>query len=183
MAASYNCIQYENISVKDITLYPIEKEPRQFPVDVYVVNTFTLEQKELISKSMKLWNTVTKGKVVTNLIFDYEPERPFTRDNYEFYSKNTIWKFRHDDPVILPLQLRHGFFDGVCIGNFILYSESESNKDYFNIILLHEFGHFLGLEHLKDEYKGLMHIGGNKGQFTRYDLIQFDSIYGTKLYQ
>jgi hypothetical protein len=55
--------------------------------------------------------------------------------------------------------------------------ESEQTKDRLYVVFSHELGHLIGCEHLKQEYKGLMNIGGNRGVITKYDLIQFDAIY------
>lgn len=173
----YNCVQYENIKVKDITLYDLERPALVFPTDLYITNQFSEKDKISIRAGVDNWVKATNNRVAFNVIFDYTPERPFTRDNYEFFSKYTVWKFNHTDPLILPLQLRHGFFDGASIGNFIVISESEQTKDKLYVVFSHELGHLIGCEHLKQEYKGLMNIGGNRGVITRYDLVQFDAIY------
>lgn len=145
---------------------------------MYVTNQFSESDKSAIKNGINNWSKATNGRVKVNLIFDYVPEREFTRDNFEFFSKYTLWKFEHDDPHLLPLQLRYSFFDGACVGNFIVISNSDSTKDRLFEVFSHEFGHLWGGQHLKPEYKGILNLGANHGIITKYDLAQFEYIYG-----
>lgn len=91
----------------------------------------------------------------------------------------------HSDPEILRLQLKTSLnADGVSKGDFIIImndfdSVKQDNNKLF-IIVMHELGHQIGLEHIRPQYSALMNINGNDGIITDNDLLVLCSKYNCK---
>jgi len=165
--------------VQEIVVYQIEKKPVQFPLELNVSDDFTKEQVGVLSESCRLWETATHGQAKFKIISDWQPPEAFTESAYLTYPKNTVWKKSSTNPNVVGLALKHGFADGIQKGNFLIvlddYNNIENSK--LKVVFAHELGHMMGFEHLKPQYPGLMDIGGNDGQITKYDMIQFCHLY------
>lgn len=169
-------------TAEEITQDTPYNSPVEFPKKIYIADTdrFTTEQIQLMKNGLADWNRATKGVFDITLVEDWDPPKAFSRD-YEFYDKITLWRRNVNDIEYAYLALQHTFFSGVAKGNMIvLTDDSEYTDEEFEIIFKHEVGHIVGLGHLKEEYPGLMHIGGNKGVITKYDLILFCNTYSCK---
>lgn len=169
-------------SVKDIVLYPIKKQPVEFPLELYVTDQYTPAEVKSLDKACSEWKKATDGVASFNIYYPWDPPENFSEYVFLDYPKRTIWKGRTIDPNVTELIMKHGFFDGVQKGNFILVLDDFGDISYnkLHIILKHELGHMIGLEHLRTEYMGLMHIGANQGIITKYDMIQFCSLYSCR---
>jgi len=168
------------VTVQDISLHELTEKPRNFPIEIYVANEFNQKQKENIKKSLKKWNEFSNGKVTYKITFDWKPKRSFDIEYYTTsYPKITVWRKKWNDPAIFRLQLQYSLVaDGFSIKNMIVivdHDDLDDNKFY--TIFTHEFGHTLGLEHIKLEYPALMNVNGNKGRFSKYDKIMFQKLY------
>jgi len=69
--------------------------------------------------------------------------------------------------------------NGFSGGNFIvIVDDLMYGKNLLYITLKHELGHSFGLLHIKKEYPALMNLGGNNGNITKWDIMQFEFLYG-----
>jgi hypothetical protein len=167
----------------DIVLYPFDRPTLEFPIDLYLTKSVESDQVKIITKAIAAWNKQTKNGCEVNLISNWEPPTEFNVSFYETYKYKTVWFLPITNDEVAKLFLTNRFFDGVAIGNFILISsdgKAADDDDFFYVAFKHEFGHMMGLQHLKPEYSGIMDLGGNNGNITRYDLIQFCYLYPCK---
>jgi len=180
------CLQF-NPQIKpkanDLILYPLDKQPVNFPMVLnYDKSFFTKEQETIIKNSAIVWNKQSNGIVDIKVNSEWIAPVPFSRNAYEFFGKKTIWVIKEDNPEITKLQLQTSInADGIAIGDFIVIIKTNNitNKK-LSIIALHEIGHMIGLEHIKEQYPALMNLNGNDGIFTEYDLITLCSKYNCK---
>lgn len=164
---------------EDIVEYPLDRPPVAFPMELYVADEFSDKQLQLIHKAASDWESFTRGVARVKLVEHWVPEYPFDPDTYQTYSKRTLWYKKTTDPSITSLILKHGFFDGVTKGDYIVVVEPVNvlPDTQLYIVIKHELGHLFALEHLKPQYPGLMLVGGNDGDFTHFDTIQFCHFY------
>ena len=172
-----------NPTLEEISLYEITETPRNFPIDILVTNEFNETQKKAVKDALKDWKKFTNNIVTYNVTYDWIPAEKFNENIYENNYPITVWKKKWNDPSILNLQMKHSLVaDGFSIGNFMIIVEVPENIEYREtyIVFKHEFGHTLGMEHIKDNYPALMNIGANQGSLSKYDMIMFCSMYKCK---
>jgi len=167
----------------DIVLYPLDKAPVTFPMMLnYDRSLFTPEQENIIKNSAIVWKNKSNKVVDIRVNTEWKAPVSFSRNAYEFYGEKTIWLKDISDPEITKLQLQTSVnADGITIGDFIvIIKDSTMTNSKFSIITLHEIGHMIGLEHIKEQYPALMNLGGNNGVITEYDLITLCYKYDCK---
>lgn len=155
--------------------------PLKFPVDFYITTTFNKNQYWIIDQSIDYWKDVTSGIVQTNLIKNWEPPQKFSDDFYRHYPYKTVWLLNKDSNIVQEMFKEHGGFKGISYGNYIIIVD-EPGSDILSpfqlfVVFTHEFGHQLGLQHIKGKYKALMNTTCNGGSITKWDMIQFCSLY------
>ncbi|HUU87879.1 MAG TPA: hypothetical protein VMX17_09010 [Candidatus Glassbacteria bacterium] len=153
-------------------------KPIKFPKSIYVADEFPPERIKVMKEALIDWNKQTNGVFQMELVEGWEPPRGFDPNFYEFYDKITLWNRNVDNTEYAYLVVKHSFFSGAAKGNFIVMTDDKEFTDReIGIIFKHEVGHIAGIGHLKAEYPGLMHIGGNQGLITKFDLILFCDTY------
>jgi hypothetical protein len=166
----------KNPSINEIMEVKHDRPTVTFPLDLYVEPK--LSSKYWIIKKIALdWNKATDGKIDVNPKF-WDPPRPFSVDEYTNYKFYTIWLL-DDGPELTNLQLKYSIImNGTCIGKFIvIVNDMELNDDLLYISVKHEMGHLVGMEHIKAQYPALMNLGANRGNITKFDMIQVDYLY------
>jgi len=169
-------------TLEEIALYEITEEPRTFPIDILVTNEFSERDKKAIKKALEDWTKFSNGIIQYNITYDWVPTDTFSEYRWADSYPITVWKKQWDDPVMLDMLMKYSLIaDGFSVGNLIVIIEIDdrSYRDMY-IIFKHEFGHTLGMEHIKPQYPSLMNIGSNQGVLSRYDRIMFCSIYSCK---
>jgi len=165
-------------SAKEITEDVSYNNPTMFPTYIYVVDEFSPNQIAAMKSALLDWNKKTKGIFYVELIENWAAPKDFDPAFYEFYDKITLWNRNVNDINYAYLAYQHTFFSGAVKGSMIVMTDDKEYTDReFEIIFKHEVGHIAGLGHLKTEYPGLMHIGGNQGFISKYDLILFCNTY------
>jgi predicted Zn-dependent protease len=175
---SCNKEKLPNVDVNDIAEYEIIEPARQFPLEL-CVQDFDKTQQDAIKKALSDWNKFSNSIVTYNVQFDCDLQVPFTSLYYCDYDKITVWRKDWNDPSIFDLQMKYSLVaDGFSIDNFIVIVDvGNLDYNYTYTIFAHEFGHTLGMEHIKIKYPALMNVTGNNGSFTGYDKVMFCYIY------
>jgi hypothetical protein len=108
--------------VEDVVLDPVVKTNITFPMDLYLTDTITPVQSEIIVKALDDWNKQTKGVCKVNVIKNWRPSVEF---NVWFYRENqykTVWYLPISNTEVAQLVANNKFFDGIAPGDFILIS-------------------------------------------------------------
>jgi hypothetical protein len=157
-----------------------------FPMELYLAPGLPSKYHQIIRSAITAWTEATLGVVQINLVCDWVPEVPFEPYQYMDFEKKTLWFLPPNNEHLLRMYVEVGhFFDGIAHGDFVVVPMDGAlvngggliDSKALDIIVRHEIGHLLGLEHLKPQYRGLMNSGGNGGVITRNDLIQFCHLY------
>lgn len=168
-------------SAKDISLYPLDRPIPTMPFELNIVKgDFNEKQISIVRKVVDEWEDFSKGELAFVLNEGWAPPEDFSVDLYSNYPSRTLWMRSGDDPGVVELFIRYSIVgDGFSVGNFILVVNDFGKIDDYKLylILMHEIGHQLGMEHIKDNYPALMNIGGNEGEFSIYDKIMFCELY------
>lgn len=174
----YGTCNFKYPPIHEVVLY--DPGPKAtFPIDLWVTDEFEAWQVESIDLQIARWRKATKDQAIFVLHPGWHPDFPFSEDSYIAFGKKTMWRKSTTDPVVAPLVVRHGFFDGIAKGNFIVVIDDPPNsKAVFENIVAHELGHMMGLQHLSDDHMGLMHKGGGQNNITNWDVYQFQYLYG-----
>jgi len=170
----------EPINVPDILDYQIEKPAQTFPMKINITDEFSDNQIKIIQKAADDWNKFTKGKVIITLSPNWIPPEMFSEDFYRDYSEKTMWMKTGNEAEVVKLFLKYSIVgDGFTIGNTMViinqFDKLDPNRLY--VVVVHEIGHFLNLQHINKRYPALMNVTGNQGQFTNYDKAEFCYIY------
>lgn len=164
----------------NMTEYPIiaaTNTPKQLPLNVYFTKDFTNKELTEIIQAEQKWEDSSKSVAKINLHFYWEPPKPFDKTFYHNYELMTIWKKETTDNSLYDLELSHGFMSVVIDSNFAVILNTDYNNKNTKTVFTHIYGHLFGLEDLKKQYNGVMYIGGNKGEITKYDMKLFCFLY------
>jgi len=172
--------------VEDMILYPLDRPIVQFPFEINVVDgDFNESQQKVLLNVANTWKVKTNGVADIKFNMNWKAPMPFTEFNYIYYGKKTMWLRDSNDPEILRLQLNSSLnADGVSKGDFIVImndfdSVKHDNNKLF-VIVMHEIGHQVSLEHIRPQFPALMNINGNDGVITDNDLIVLCTRYNCK---
>jgi hypothetical protein len=179
-----SCIQNRpiNYSITQKIIIPtIVDGPLSFPTDFYITTTFNEEQFSIIEQSIEYWENITTNIVQTNLVQNWEPPQEFDHNFYRYYPYKTAWLLKRDSDAIQNMFETHGGFRGISYGNYIIIVDDPGTDTITNlqlfIVFSHEFGHQLGMQHIKKKYGALMNSSCHDGKATKWDLIQFCHLY------
>jgi hypothetical protein len=167
-------------SVKDISVYKVvDSPPRQFPLKICVEHRFSPEQQEAIYQALLDWRNFSDNKISYAIQFGWHPEKPFSEYNYYNYPCITVWKRAWNDVGIFDILMKTSFVaHGFAIDNFIVVVDRDDLSYWTTYsIFKHEFGHTLGMQHIKSKFPALMNLDANRGSFSEYDKIMFCHIY------
>jgi len=173
-----------NLTIDDITLYDITDEPRTFPIDILVSNELNSEKNEAVAQALNDWQKFSNGLITFNVTYNWVPTEPFSEYVHNEKYPITVWYKKNDDPILFQLQMRYSFVaTGFSDGNYIVMVEHADCMSYRDayVIFKHEFGHVIGMEHIKKEYPALMNLKANKGALSKYDDIMLCGIYDCKI--
>lgn len=143
-----------------------------------VEDEFSKEEEQVILESINEWMFATCSSDATIFVaFGYPSHHEFSYDDY---------KNEDDGPVLHKIysyesgygdivKVGGGNFNGCTFksggGNIILVADHIKTLDYFKFILLHELGHFLGLEHYNQGLMRSVSIG--ESCIDQYTLNKF----------
>lgn len=174
------CGANNSINMNELVMYPIEKPAQTFPMNVNIVNEFSDDQIQIIENAAQDWNKFSKGRVVINFNIKWIPQEQFSESVYKDFPDKTIWLKTGNEPEVVKLFMKYSVIaDAFTVNNFMVIVDPFNNlaNEKLYIIALHEFGHFLSLEHIYPKYPALMNVGGNNGNFTNYDKMEFCFLY------
>lgn len=161
--------------------YIVENVPgpaKKSPIVVHVDSNFSDKQKQDIKHAFIAWEVASKHTIVFQPLWD--TERPGNFLDYRNSNRIFLWYLPKTKSHFYPSELMDHFsIDGVVYRRYI-YDQvvifKDSPKEHFYIIVLHELGHLLGLEHINYE-KAIMHKNVTSKYITDWDQHQLCDIY------
>lgn len=181
-----SCDPHNNYpSAQEISLYPLDRPIPMMPIEFNLASgEFSEKEVAIIRSALTNWENFSSNKVSFILNESWEPVQEFNQSFYETYPINTIWMKTGDENEIAKMFLKYSITaDGFAVGNFIVIINQfqKMTEQRLYMIMMHEIGHKLGMEHIKNDYPALMNLGGNNGKFSIYDKIMFCELYKCQL--
>lgn len=172
-----NCSSTKFVSLPNLLEQKSYNEKTEFPLYLNIMGNFSDHEIDIIKLAANNWKEKTKG-IFYVVFIDKRNEKNKFEQWYEYDEEFTLWKANNDEEEVALLSIKHGFFDGITKGNFILINpEFIDNDHYLYLVFKHELGHLAGLGHLKKEYSGVMTYKTKDPTITSYDLMQFCQVY------
>lgn len=189
-----SCIKTQTESLVKEMIIPtnVSGERLPFPTTYFVPPEFNDIEFQLMEEGIDEWNKATNGIVKINLQ-RWTPKTEFTPEYYCYYKEKTIWKKYSTDEITKQIfyhmrtdtcrtkKNKNSKFAGLSCGNYILLIEDYLPTDIrFKTVFKHELGHQLSLEHTKDNYPSIMSRDAGSNKITKWDILQFCSIYSCR---
>lgn len=165
--------------------------PETVTLTVHIDKSMTQEQKDSVRSAIQEWQIAVRSIVTSNIVEDWSNEEEMigptiendemicTRDVYVAGLKNSHSLVQIiDEKVDTKTGQVLGYTNSKCGSKWIALFVDRSEKQKFRTVMLHEFGHLIGMQHLPI-VGTIMYPSVDKGTncITQIDLAQFCSMW------
>lgn len=153
----------------------------KLPRPIYIEAAFSDDEVAIIEASIAEWNTLSLeylGVPALEYLGRYDDPDGFQPEDL-LDGPGVVYRESVDGESYDFLQSQEKFADYPLIGGYatpgdvLIFVENISTDEMFRHVALHELGHHLGLQHIKDDQEAVMYLGGVSRHLNNSDREAF----------